>query len=447
MRKYGLWLFAGLLLVINIAVAVGIGLPGVSTDTDNDAYVTGDNVAEVSQTAPDEAYTDYVSAGDTVTDSDAQNQEKPEQQKEDLVFIQDPNCPLPWEQLNVQFYCDYPVRGTVESKYPIESITAVIQNTDKSEIHTYECEYDPAKNVLTCALDSADNELSGKSLDKRVDMAELKKGAYTFTLSAKNSQEEKVLYTGSFKIDWLEKKRLTPAEFRGNYAYALEFFGGDYERFMFGYSVSEEDRRISIEKEWRETYLKKVELFGELGFIHVDTEPYLNRAEEYINSSYIRVQGNGRDSGVIPLSSMVEEFAGAFVPRLVRNDNYISHHSFGTAMDLNAYTSPNTLNKKNWEIIRREVSENLTYNGLKTEDGITYYDFSYTGQSTEYVSGVPREIQNYLLYELAFYRAGFGWGYYFSHNCDAMHYTLTELDPALHEAEGTGLRKVFEYAP
>ena len=63
------------------------------------------------------------------------------------------------------------------------------------------------------------------------------------------------------------------------------------------------------------------------------------------------------------------------------------------------------------------------------------------------MNGVPREIQNYLLYELAFYRAGFGWGYYFSHNCDAMHYTLTELDPALHEAEGTGLRKVFEYAP
>ena len=33
-----------------------------------------------------------------------------------------------------------------------------------------------------------------------------------------------------------------------------------------------------------------------------------------------------------------------------------------------------------------------------------------------------------------------------SHTCDAMHFTLSEMSPDLHESENGGLRKVYAYA-
>ena len=52
---------------------------------------------------------------------------------------------------------------------------------------------------------------------------------------------------------------------------------------------------------------------------------------------------------------------------------------------------------------------------------------------------------NYFLYELAFYRAGFAWGFYYPHTCDAMHFTLTELSPSLFTDGPYAMRKVFTY--
>ena len=79
------------------------------------------------------------------------------------------------------------------------------------------------------------------------------------------------------------------------------------------------------------------------------------------------------------------------------------------------------------------------------ENGYRYYDFTYIGTwGTEYEK-VPTIIQNYLLYELAFYRAGFFWGVYYDHTCDARHFGLGEYDPAVHSDSPLALRKVFEY--
>ena len=50
---------------------------------------------------------------------------------------------------------------------------------------------------------------------------------------------------------------------------------------------------------------------------------------------------------------------------------------------------------------------------------------------------------NYLLYELAFYRAGFLWAHYYRSTSDAMHFTLSEFVTGTHD-DG-GLRKVFDY--
>ena len=58
---------------------------------------------------------------------------------------------------------------------------------------------------------------------------------------------------------------------------------------------------------------------------------------------------------------------------------------------------------------------------------------------------VPEPLMNYLLYELAFYRAGFSWGLYYPHTCDAMHFSLSELSPSYFEEGPYAMRKVFSY--
>ena len=73
------------------------------------------------------------------------------------------------------------------------------------------------------------------------------------------------------------------------------------------------------------------------------------------------------------------------------------------------------------------------------------YDFTYTGSAPREVKNVPEPLMNYLMYELAFYRAGFSWGAYYPHTCDAMHFTLTELSPELFTDGPYAMRKVFEY--
>ncbi len=371
-----------------------------------------------------------------------------EKNKPAALFIPNVNLPLPNSDLIIQRYEDYPLGGSVETKEAIEKITVSIESKDPEKTDAnkyYSVSYDPEKNVSACDFYDSKNIVSGKSLDSKVNFATLKKGEYTFTLTVKTTAEELDVYSDSFTVDWYSYKKLTPANFRNNYACAYEFFGGDIEKFMFGYQMaSDNSRNIVVEKSWRKKYLTLKYIFTTSGYVHVDALPYIEKAIDYAENTHLRVRGNGRDSGVVTVADIVESFNGAFVARLVRNDNYVSHHSFGTALDLNAYTRPNTLGISNREIIRTEVRDCLKYNGIVTENGVKYHDFEYSGNHKKYYKGVPYTIQNYLIYELAFYRAGFGWGFYFDHTCDAMHYTLTELKPEVHEGEN-GLRKVFAY--
>ena len=74
-----------------------------------------------------------------------------------------------------------------------------------------------------------------------------------------------------------------------------------------------------------------------------------------------------------------------------------------------------------------------------------YYDYTYTGDSLLWVyRNIPETVINYLLYELAFYRAGFQWGHYYVSTSDGMHFTLTDNIRISHDGN-SGLRKVYEY--
>ena len=114
-------------------------------------------------------------------------------------------------------------------------------------------------------------------------------------------------------------------------------------------------------------------------------------------------------------------------------------------MDLNQNIGPNIAAPDNWAVFCKEISENLIYNGIQTNNGYSYYDFTYVGNWGQAYERVPTIVQNYLLYELAFYRAGFFWGVYYDHTCDASHFGLGEYDPSVHSDSPLALRKVFEY--
>ncbi len=108
------------------------------------------------------------------------------------------------------------------------------------------------------------------------------------------------------------------------------------------------------------------------------------------------------------------------------------------------YPNHNVLS--NHELIGNDVRYALTYNGILTDkNGQQYYDFTYTGNYKAKYKGVPTTIVNYLLYELAFYRAGFQWGFYYETACDGMHFMLSEKDINRHMDSDVGLRKVYEY--
>lgn len=389
---------------------------------------------------------DALSASDVVSDSDDISHE--EEPQKTLELVQDINCPLPSNDIVIQRYTDYRLLGKISSLYSIENVTVTIRevsSTDADAERQYSVVFSTDDNVMSYDLSDSKNTESGKSLDELVDFAKLRNGNYELVISVVNTNTDAIVYSDTFTVAWSHYQKLTPSNFRNNYYHTLTFFGGDTAKFMFGYHVEDDGSKITIEKEWRKQYLTLTEVCGKKCYVHKDALPYIEKALAYAENTFVRVSGNGRDSGVIKLSSLIESFDGAYVPRRVRNDEYISHHSFGTAFDFNASKKPNTLSKENHAVIRSEVGELLIYNGIKEDDGIKYYDFSYNGTYSKCLNDVPYTVVNYLLYELAFYRADFGWGYYFTHNCDAMHYSLTEFDPKIHDAQETGLRKVFEY--
>ena len=181
--------------------------------------------------------------------------------------------------------------------------------------------------------------------------------------------------------------------------------------------------------------------------MHVDAVPYMQKAFEYLETSYVRVHGTNGDTGVIPAIALITEYNGCYVSRFTSSLKSISHHTFGTAVDVNASMQPNKNIAENTKVIDDDVKKHLTYNGILEENGVPYYDYTYDGTYALDPNGVPQTCVNYILYELGFYRAGFLWAHYYRSTSDAMHFCLTEFVTYSHDDRKMGLRKVYEYAP
>lgn len=345
----------------------------------------------------------------------------------------------------VPFREDFNLHGTVDADSPITSVSVTItQEGSTRGYYPYErtVTFDPAANRRTYALTSADT-LEGKSLDTLVSMTQLSAGENLLTLSVTTeAQPEPVkLAEVPFTVEKMHRMPLTVNHFSDNYFRVCDFFQGETEKFLFAY-IRRGSRSIGTNEEWRTENI----VVSPLGRVNKAALPYFEKANAYLESTYVRVSGTRGDSGVLLLKDLIEHISGPYVPRFQSGGTYVSHHALGTAIDVNPYTYPNTNSQSNWARIDDEVKQNLVYNGIATaEDGRQYYDFTYSGAYKANIKKVPTPLVNYLLYELAFYRAGFNWGHYFEHTSDAMHFTLTESEYYIHSDPDRGLRKVFAY--
>lgn len=356
--------------------------------------------------------------------------------------------PLMQEDEELQRKLDFNILGSIYTDSPLASVTASFESLGDAKGETQTVTFDPAASVCGYSLDNSTLPLEEDSLNNLFDISGLSAGRYRFTLSAAtlDQADPVTLYTTECKIVDTDRLLLTQNKFDSNYFEASQFFGGDTDKFIFHYAIKD-DRNIGTENDWRETYIVE----SSLGRVHSDALPYFELANYYLENTYVCVtlisptSGKTTNGRVTLLEKLISKHY-TYVPRFQSNLQFVSHHTLGTAIDVNDDLYPNKNIITNHELIGDDVKNNLVYNGIKTtEDGLQYYDFTYNGSYPAKFQRVPKTIVNYLLYELAFYRAGFQWGYYYETACDAMHFTLTEMDINRHMHSDVGLRKIYEY--
>ena len=341
---------------------------------------------------------------------------------------------------------DFPLTGVIECSYPLTAvILSDVCSRNEDPLYPYEQAVTfRAANKYRYALDDFATA-EGLSLDALFDFAVLTPGVHQLTLSAvcAGCNEVHELADAKFYVLSDEWERIKKSDFNGSYEEALAFFG-DPERFCYRYQWVF-DRYTVADPAWEKNYIVRLDGFGGRDWlVHADAAPYYEKAFAYIRSALVRVHGTNGDTGVLPLSALIYTYNGSYVSRFTSTKKTISHHAFGTASDVNAKLEPNLNNKENKALIDGEVEKLLAYNGILTENGLVYYDFTYSGSYAATENGVPETVVNYLLYELAFYRAGFLWGHYYRTTSDAMHFTLSDHVYMHHEDKGS-LRKVYAY--
>lgn len=357
-----------------------------------------------------------------------------------------PSASLPLPSLNEDVPQGQPFcfGGVVRSSSPILSVTAVVTNESGASVSA-SVSFDASENRTYVELVDRTFPSSGNnSLTAKLRFESLPSGRYNFKLYASTAASANALLASSdFRIVGGEWRQLISNNLRNHYAYALSFFGSRDE-FMFRYKWAE-GRQITVEQSWLNSHFTGVTSpSGGTWYVHKKAKSGFERAIGYLNNTYVHVGGT-YDSGVIRLKSLLVSFDGILNTRFVTDRTFVSHHAFGTAIDLNASMTPNRNRLENRALIKGEVQNHLVYNGIREIGGVRCYDFTYDGSYSETYLGVPASIVNYLLYELAFYRAGFSWGYYYDHACDGMHFTLSELPADLHNTSPRSLRKVYDY--
>ncbi len=318
--------------------------------------------------------------------------------------------------------------GTVYSLSPIKDV--IVKISDAVSGRTLICVEARGKD-----LGKYEYSLSGYagSINSRIKFSKLNKGRKRIEVICSNADEtDAVLWKADFFVEKFGKLAKNVIHNNG-YNVLRDFFGDD--SFLFSYRVDAKgSRHIIVDQKWINENIVTMKYGGKT--LRVNRRAYDNfkRAFEHVDNTFVRVDYETGSSGVFALRQLIRKngVGGAFVPRFQRNSmDKISHHSFGTCIDINPSLKINTKDTyggaegtdRNWNAISSALSK-LEYIGIRPENGKSVYCFRYDGKKPRGL--VPDALNNYFLFELAFKREGFFWGGYFGRNVDAMHFTLTE---------------------
>ena len=367
-----------------------------------------------------------------------------------LTFDESADDPMPARDSRVAFGRGYKLRGTVQSNYPLTSVSLEINcafSEDPRYPYVQTVSFDPSNLVYSYPLDDALTK-EGVSLDSLTQFSALGVGIHTLKIFATSTGQEtpEQIFETKFYILSDEWNTIKKSDFSNNsYETALRFFK-DKDAFLYRYQWVDA-RYVVADPDWENEYIVSYDCLPgrEPWRIHKFALPYYKEASFYLNNVHVRVSGTNGDSGVLLLRDLIDTYNGSYCSRFTSSETHISHHAFGTATDINGGMGANDNLKENIELINTEVRDKLVYNGIKTEKGVSYYDYTYSGDSLLWVyQTIPETVINYILYELAFYRAGFQWGHYYVSTSDGMHFTLTDNIRISHDGND-GLRKVFDY--
>lgn len=370
----------------------------------------------------------------------------PELPEPDVMFRADPDNPIPDNGYIHALGEPLSLSGTVYANRTLGAVTVTITCAHNGEKpYPYRRSVHPAETEIYTLTDPAGE--GEASLSELVDFSALSVGVHTLKLSAScEGMRAKELLRWRFLVvgpDW--EQATTEQLYPEDVSVARKFFGN--ENFLYRYQVVN-GRYILADPEWEAENIVTVTGYpnDEPWLVHKDAVPYLEKAFGFLETSFVRVHGTNGDSGLVRASHLITEYNGAYVPRFTSAQRTtLSHHSFGTAIDVNASMEVNKNTPENKALLHDDVTQHLVYNGLLKENGITYYNFTYDGAAETDANKIPETCVNYLLYELGFYRAGFDWAHYYRASSDAMHFCLSEHVSFLHDGE-QGLRKVFMYA-
>ena len=361
-----------------------------------------------------------------------------------IRFVPEEGLPLPQEGYALTEKRAFAFGGTVVSGVPLSRVSVAVSDGEGNILLHAEAEPDEAdESALSFPLWDRTYPFVDESLSGQMDFAALKPGTYTFTLQAANAiVGETVLYSSPFTVERTTAVHtLIPNDLRGTYPAAEAYLGDGALPFTYQTGTY---GQIWVNSGWTGRNIVSIATpFGTWRVNKAAQEPF-NQAVGYLRTAYVHVGGRW-DSGILRLSRLVRSWNGPFIGRTEEGSPFLSPHVLGLAVDLNAGMGPNAAVPDNWATFCKEISENLIYNGIREKNGYRYYDFTYIGNWGTTYERVPTIIVNYLLYELAFYRAGFFWGVYYDHTCDAAHFGLGEYDPSVHTDSPLALRKVFEY--
>lgn len=349
----------------------------------------------------------------------------------------------------------FSVEGTIKSGYPITEVRVVVYNALNG---TKELDQTAKSDHLGKKM----YQLSGYSgsINELAPFSKLGVGEKRLELLVSTTEESDIpLWKASFSIqEWVT---LTKDRIHFIFTDFLDDYFGSSD-YLFKYKLRERgSRRIFIDSEWTDKYIRQITFNGRAFSVHTTAYDTFKRAFDHVKNSYVYIKYNNGESGVFALSdAMVYNLSdGAFTARFQdASCAKISHHSFGTCIDLNSTLEVNKIrvidgHDTNWEQIKRAIDK-LTYDGLNNVYGRDkVYCFTYDGTMPE--NGmVPNTLLNYLLHEIAFAREGFHWGGYFGNGSDAMHFSLTEPNDygavypegSTATADHQRIQKVFEYA-